>query len=98
MPYIIPSGASDHPLGGLGYVQCAHEILQQSNERGVQFSAIVHATSSGSTQAGLVVGLAALGAKCRAIGIDVDTAVEITRTTVLIKDCAQHGRTARCAM
>jgi 1-aminocyclopropane-1-carboxylate deaminase/D-cysteine desulfhydrase-like pyridoxal-dependent ACC family enzyme len=39
VPYVIPSGASDHPLGGLGYVRCALEILQQSEENGLQFSA-----------------------------------------------------------
>lgn len=83
VPYVIPSGASDHPLGGLGYVRCAQEILQQSEETGLQFSAIVHATSSGSTQAGLVVGLAALGAACRVLGIDVDAAADNTRSTVL---------------
>jgi 1-aminocyclopropane-1-carboxylate deaminase len=62
VPYVIPSGASDHPLGGLGYVRCAQEILHQSKDNGLRFSAVVHATSSGSTQAGLIVGLAALGA------------------------------------
>jgi 1-aminocyclopropane-1-carboxylate deaminase len=83
VPYVIPSGASDHPLGGLGYVRCAREILQQSEDNGLQFSAIVHATSSGSTQAGLVVGCAALGATCRVIGIDVDADADHTRSTVL---------------
>ena len=82
-PYVIPSGASDHPLGGLGYVWCAQEILQQGEENGLHFSAIVHATSSGSTQAGLVVGLIALGATCRVIGIEVDAAPEVVRSTVL---------------
>ena len=83
VPYVIPSGASDHPLGGLGYLRCALEILQQSEETGLQFSAVVHATSSGSTQAGLVVGFAALSATCRVIGIDVDADAGNTRSTVL---------------
>jgi len=51
VPYVIPTGASDHPLCGLGYVRCAQEILQQSEKSGLQFSAVAHATSSGSTQA-----------------------------------------------
>lgn len=83
LPYVIPSGASDHPLGGLGYVRCAEEILRQSEENGLRFSTVVHATSSGSTQAGLIVGFAALGAMCRVIGIDVNAAAEKTRSTVL---------------
>jgi 1-aminocyclopropane-1-carboxylate deaminase len=83
VPYIIPSGASDHPLGGLGYAHCAREILQQSEQHDVRFAAVVHATSSGSTQAGLIVGFAALGATCRVIGIDVDAAADTTRAAVL---------------
>jgi 1-aminocyclopropane-1-carboxylate deaminase len=83
VPYVIPSGASDHPLGGLGYMRCAQEILQQSEENGLQFSAVVHATSSGSTQAGLIVGFAELGTTCRVIGIDVDADAGNTRSTVL---------------
>jgi 1-aminocyclopropane-1-carboxylate deaminase len=83
VPYVIPSGASDHPLGGLGYVRCAEEIVQQSRKSGLQFSTVVHATSSGSTQAGLVVGFAALGASRRVIGIDVNAAADNTRSTVL---------------
>jgi 1-aminocyclopropane-1-carboxylate deaminase len=83
LPYVIPSGASDHPLGGLGYVRCAEEIVQQSGQNGLRFSTVVHATSSGSTQAGLIVGFAALGSTCRVIGIDVNAAAENTRSTVL---------------
>jgi 1-aminocyclopropane-1-carboxylate deaminase len=83
VPYVIPSGASDHPLGGLGYVRCALEILQQSEKSGLRFSAVVHATSSGSTQAGLIVGFAALGTTCRMIGIDVDADAVSIRSTVL---------------
>jgi 1-aminocyclopropane-1-carboxylate deaminase len=64
-------------------VRCAEEILRQSEECGIRFSAIVHATSSGSTQAGLVAGLVALGSSCRVIGIDVDAAADVTRGTVL---------------
>lgn len=82
-PYVIPSGASDHPLGGLGYVRCAQEILEQSEENDIQFSAILHATSSGSTQAGLIVGLADFGSPCRVIGVDVDATADVTRSTVL---------------
>jgi 1-aminocyclopropane-1-carboxylate deaminase len=82
-PYVIPSGASDHPLGGLGYVRCAQEILEQSEENDIRFSAILHATSSGSTQAGLIVGLADFGSPCRVIGVDVDATPDATRSTVL---------------
>ena len=81
-PYVIPSGASDHALGGLGYVRCAQEILEQSQAAALRFSVIVHATSSGSTQAGLIVGLAAGGASCQVIGIEVDAAPDVVKQTV----------------
>ncbi|KAK7221440.1 hypothetical protein V2G26_009443 [Clonostachys chloroleuca] len=55
-PYSIPSGASLHPLGGLGYARCAFEILEQEQQLGVSFDVIVTASGSGSTLAGLVVG------------------------------------------
>ncbi|PYH78521.1 tryptophan synthase beta subunit-like PLP-dependent enzyme [Aspergillus uvarum CBS 121591] len=33
IPYWIPSGASLHPLGGLGYARCAFEIAAQEEEQ-----------------------------------------------------------------
>lgn len=82
-PYLIPAGASDHPLGGLGYANCAAEIMQQANELELEFDYIVHATSSGSTQAGLVVGLLAQASGIKVIGIDVKAAHEQTKSVVL---------------
>jgi 1-aminocyclopropane-1-carboxylate deaminase len=82
-PYLIPAGASDHPLGGLGYAHCASEIMQQANKLELEFDYIVHATSSGSTQAGLVVGLLAQASGIKVIGIDVKAAHEQTKSVVL---------------
>ena len=81
-PYPIPAGASDHPLGGLGYALCAQEIVNQAKERGIKFDAIVHATSSGSTQAGLLAGLAALSVTIPVIGIEVDDEPETLKELV----------------
>src|SRR3546814_9601612 len=50
-PYAIPAGASDHPLGGLGYAHFADEVEQQERELGVFFDTIITATCTGSTQA-----------------------------------------------
>lgn len=57
-PYLIPGGGSS-PVGTLGYVACAQELLNQSFEMGVSIDHVVHATGSTGTQAGLVVGLRA---------------------------------------
>src|SRR3954468_10539426 len=59
-PYAIPAGASDHPLGGLGFAGWAHEVAAQEAELGVFFDTIVVCSVTGSTQAGMVAGFAQL--------------------------------------
>ena len=85
MPYLIPCGASEHRLGGLGYVLCATEIAAQANEFGLEFDYVVHCTGSSSTQAGLLAGLAALGSRTRVIGVsdDYETADKVERVARL---------------
>src|SRR5262249_14223602 len=56
-PYVIPLGPGNPPTGALGYVRCAEEILGQSRD----FDAVVIASGSGHTHAGLLFGLRALG-------------------------------------
>ncbi len=82
-PYRIPGGASEHPLGSMGYVACAAEITRQSRDLGIHFDYVVHCTGSGSTQSGLVAGFAALGAGTRVIGISDDDEIEIKKARVL---------------
>jgi 1-aminocyclopropane-1-carboxylate deaminase len=57
-PYAIPAGASDHPLGGLGFAQWAREVEQQEAELGVFFDTVIVCSVTGSTQAGMVAGFA----------------------------------------
>src|SRR3712207_4446299 len=59
-PYPIPAGASDHPLGGLGFANWAHEVAAQEAELGVFFDTVVVCSVTGSTQAGMVAGFAQL--------------------------------------
>jgi D-cysteine desulfhydrase family pyridoxal phosphate-dependent enzyme len=66
-PYVIPLGAST-PLGAAAFVDAAKEMLAQVAAPDV----IVHASSSGGTQAGLVAGCALAGAPTRVIGISAD--------------------------
>jgi 1-aminocyclopropane-1-carboxylate deaminase len=82
-PYGIPAGASDHPLGGLGYVAFADEVRAQEKALGVRFDFIVVASASGSTQAGMVVGFAEDGRADRVLGIDVTAKPAETRAMVL---------------
>src|SRR6187200_3663199 len=59
-PYGIPAGASEHPLGGLGFANWAFEVAEQEKQLGVFFDTIVVCTVTGSTHAGMVAGFAAL--------------------------------------
>lgn len=69
-PYLIPGGGSN-PLGALGYVVCANEIMQQSADLHVAFDHVVLASGSTGTHAGLLVGLEAAHAGVPVIGINV---------------------------
>jgi D-cysteine desulfhydrase len=62
-PFAIPIGGST-PLGALGYVRCAIELLAQAPRADL----VVVASGSGGTQAGLAAGL---GDHERVLGIDV---------------------------
>mgnify|MGYP000126621919 CR=1 FL=1 len=59
-PYIIPGGGA-FPYGVLGYVTASLEIVQQLYSLGKRPQYIVHATGTGATQAGLVLGMKLLG-------------------------------------
>ncbi|GAA2511111.1 1-aminocyclopropane-1-carboxylate deaminase [Winogradskya humida] len=71
-PYAIPAGASDHRLGGLGFAGWAAEVAQQETDLGVFFDTILVCSVTGSTQAGMIAGFAALGddRPRRVLGID----------------------------
>ena len=82
-PYAIPAGASDHPLGGLGFVGFAEEVREQEKALGFTFDYIIVCSVTGSTQAGMVVGFAADGRADRVIGIDASAKPEQTREQIL---------------
>ena len=60
VPYWIPSGASGHPLGGLGFARSAFEIAEQESEMGVEFNTIIVACASGSTLGSIIAGFGLL--------------------------------------
>ena len=70
-PYLIPGGASN-PVGALGYVNCAIELLQQIDELKLDIGHIVTATGSAGTQGGLIVGLKAMQSDTPLLGIGVN--------------------------
>lgn len=86
-PYVIPGGGSN-PVGALGYVNCARELTEQAAEIGLQMDALVHATGSSGTQAGLVAGLAALRSDVHLLGIGVRAARQ--KQEQMVFDLAQR--------
>ncbi|MER5671705.1 1-aminocyclopropane-1-carboxylate deaminase [Pseudonocardia alni] len=81
-PYGIPAGASEHPLGGLGFANWAREVAQQEAELGVFFDTIVVCSVTGSTHAGMIAGFAEQDRPRRVIGIDASATIEKTRDQV----------------
>ncbi len=85
-PYIIPGGASDR-VGALGYVNCAMELLGQSNEQGLIIDHLVTATGSAGTHAGLIVGLKAMRSDMPLLGIGVNAPKDIQEQRVFDLAC-----------
>ncbi|ODT98275.1 MAG: 1-aminocyclopropane-1-carboxylate deaminase [Pseudonocardia sp. SCN 72-86] len=82
VPYAIPAGASDHPLGGLGFVGWADEVAAQEQELGVFFDTIVVCSVTGSTQAGMIAGFAGQDRPRRVLGIDASAKLAETHAQV----------------
>ena len=76
-PYFVPLGASTS-LGALGFVSAVDELVDQ----GVVPDVIVHAGSSGGTQAGLVAGFALHGLSTRVIAVSADDPADSVAATV----------------
>ncbi len=76
-PYIIPLAPGHPPLGALGYVVAAHELLAQFAAGGLTVDEIVIPSGSGNTHAGMLFGLRALGCPIPVRGICVRRAAEL---------------------
>ncbi|MEI2821395.1 MAG: 1-aminocyclopropane-1-carboxylate deaminase [Marmoricola sp.] len=85
-PYPIPAGASEHPLGGVGFANWAFELAEQEKALGVTFDTIIVCTVTGSSHAGMIAGFAALeditGVRRRVLGIDASATLDQTRDQV----------------
>jgi D-cysteine desulfhydrase/L-cysteate sulfo-lyase len=70
-PYIIPLLPGHPPLGALGYVVAAREILNDLRRQNLEINEIVVASGSAATHAGLLFGLRALGSDIPVVGVCV---------------------------
>ncbi len=80
-PYFVPLGGSN-VIGATGYVMAMRELTEQMAAAHLNFDFIVFASSSGGTQAGLVVGARAFGFRGTVLGISVDHPAESLQTQV----------------
>ena len=100
-PYAIPAGASDHPLGGLGFANWAREVAVQEAQLDVFFDTVVVCTVTGSTHAGMIAGFALEDRDDRrVIGIDASktldkTVDQVTRIATATAERIGLGRSLR---
>ena len=80
-PYVIPYGGSNE-IGAAAYALAFEELWAQMQAQGLDFDRVVFASSSGGTQAGLIVGAAACGYRGQVLGISVDKTSGHLRETV----------------
>jgi len=70
-PYVIPYGGSSM-IGAVGFVEAVSELQTQLDELAIAAGSVVFASSSGGTQAGLIVGRYIFAQKFELIGIGID--------------------------
>ena len=93
-PYVITYGGSD-PVGASGYALAMAELFNQARAENLRLNAIVVASSSGGTQAGMVVGARALGWDIPILGISIDetkTDLQATVANLATRTSAHLGR------
>jgi L-cysteate sulfo-lyase len=88
-PYVIPGGGSN-PVGALGYVTAALELVEQANVAGLDIDLLVTATGSTGTQAGLLAGLEGCRSGIPVLGICV-------RSPRLVQEDKVHALAQRTA-
>ena len=80
-PYLIPLGGSN-VIGATGYVLAMQELMAQLAAERLNVDFILFASSSGGTQAGIVVGARVFGYRGTVLGVSVDHPADSLRTQV----------------
>lgn len=81
-PYVIPVGGSNL-VGAMGYVECALELIWQAEQMDISIDAVVVATGSVGTHAGLLAGFEMVQAAIPVYGISVSRDAEAQEEKVL---------------
>lgn len=80
-PYVVPPGGSA-ALGAAAYANAGLELLDQLNTRGVHADAIVCATGTGGTQAGLYTAFRLMQARMEIIGVSAGPSRDVATARV----------------
>ncbi len=81
-PYVIPLGGST-ALGAAAFANAGLEMLDQLNSRGIRADAIVHASASGGTQAGLYTAMKVTQSGITVMGVSVGPSRDVVTGRVL---------------
>ena len=81
-PYVIHLAPGHSPLGSLGYVVAAQELLIQLNENELEVNEIFVGSGSGATHAGILFGLRALGSAIAVNGVCVRRGTDAQRIRI----------------
>jgi 1-aminocyclopropane-1-carboxylate deaminase/D-cysteine desulfhydrase-like pyridoxal-dependent ACC family enzyme len=81
-PYVTEVGGVPEPLADVGYYTGGRELIEQCRVRGFEPGAVLLATGSGGTHAGMLVALRAAGCHARVIGIPTDPGAAVRAARV----------------
>ena len=88
-PYVIHLAPGHAPLGALGYVDAARELLAQLKPAGAEDTdCVIVPSGSGATHAGLLFGLRALGSSLPVLGACVRRPADVQRPRLRAR-CAE---------
>ncbi|MCY4395635.1 MAG: D-cysteine desulfhydrase [Rhodospirillaceae bacterium] len=89
--YAIPGGGSN-AIGATGYANAAAELVEQTDAMGLGVDAIVLASGSAGTHAGMVTGLLGAGSRIPVYGVSVraESAPQEARVLGLARETAAH--------
>lgn len=76
-PYVIHLSADHPPLGAIGYVLAARELLEQIDEQGLAIDRLFLGSGSAATHTGMLWGLRAFGSDLRVTGVCVRRAADL---------------------
>jgi len=97
-PYVVSVGGSmpgwsmDKPLGAIAYTEAFFEMLDQAKSAGAEITHVIHATGSGATQAGLIVGSKSAQSGIQVVGISVSEGKKVL-VPIVQKICQDTAKT-----